>query len=267
MSWSSVKTSSLVIVADAAIVYNIQQTLHTSRVGALARLLVTCAVVQWAAGLFNIDARIASNKLTAAESMENHWRNTIFNVAVNDSDNQRSKRQPTILMQCPRGHGGCQIGYSLPSQRPYWECTQCTFSEWLVKMDHQASASRRGSSNKPGRMRSAGKFVSEAAAFDAVATQLAGDGAPPPQLNCTASWDYTTALATMAGLGAPPSPMPMTAVIVYSVAATTVWQTGRGPWISKPSFVVSYRLGKARVLTHHNNNTNSGAADPNPEYP
>jgi hypothetical protein len=101
------------------------------------------------------------------------------------------------------------MGYSLPSQRPYWECTQCTFSEWLVKMDHQASASRRGSSNKPGRMRSTGKFVSEAAAFDAVATQLAGDGAPPLQLNCTASWDYTTALATMAGLGAPPSPMPM----------------------------------------------------------
>ena len=108
MSWSSVKTSSLVIVADAAIVYNIQQTLHTSRVGALARLLVTCAVVQWAAGLFNIDARIASNKFSNAavkrttnlfESMENHWRNTIFNVAVNDSDNQRSKRQPTILKQ------------------------------------------------------------------------------------------------------------------------------------------------------------------------
>ena len=140
--------------------------------------------------------------------MENHWRNTIFNVAVNDSDNQRSKRQPTILggsnlfeagqstrctvvgMRCPRGHGGCQIGYSLPSQRPYWECTQCTFSEWLVKMDHQASASRRGSRNKPGRMRSTGKFVSSQAVV-----QPSSGAAPSPM--------------PMAGLGAPPSPMPV----------------------------------------------------------
>ena len=63
MSWSSVKTSSLVIVADAAIVYNIQQTLHTSRVGALARLLVTCAVLfNGAAGLGIDDADCSNSK-------------------------------------------------------------------------------------------------------------------------------------------------------------------------------------------------------------
>ena len=100
-------------------------------------------------------------------------------------------------MQCPRGHGECQMGYSRPSQRPYWECTQCNFSQWLVLGEGQASL-RRSSSNKPGRARSTRKFVTEAAAFDAVATQLAGGGAPPLQLNCTASWDYTTALATAA---------------------------------------------------------------------
>ena len=86
---------------------------------------------------------------------------------------------------------------SRSSHRPYWECTQCNFSQWLVLGEGQAGL-RRSSSNKPGRARSTRKFVTEAAAFDAVATQLAGDGAPPLQLNCTASWDYTTALATAA---------------------------------------------------------------------
>ena len=92
-----------------------------------------------------------------------------------------------VGMQCPKGHGECQMDCSRTSHRPYWQCTQCNFSEWLVCLDHQASLRRR-SSNKPGRTRSTCNFVVEAAAFDAVATQLAGDGAPPLQLNCTAAW-------------------------------------------------------------------------------